>query len=173
MESLYFPVVVQTRPQGGCDPVLPSALDVHMIKFHLELGQLWRCPVEWCTVWKGLVSDCLGHMQDKHGGLQYVVLKNIAKFFPPWTVPRDLWRTALRPDVSGIAVNARLFHEAGCRLVHKYASTRTHFPIRHSGGGGGCLLGCCLRGPGYGHRPAHAAAHFHPYVGSAPGQVPE
>ena len=85
-----------------------------MIKFHLELGQLWRCPVEWCTVWKGSMSDCLGHLQDRHGGSQYVTLKNIAKFFPLWTVPRDLCKTALRPDVSVIAVDARLFHEAGC-----------------------------------------------------------
>ena len=55
----------------------------------LELGQLWRCPVEWCAVeWCAVVSDCLGHLQDKHGGSQYVALKNIAKFFPPWTVPR-------------------------------------------------------------------------------------
>ena len=21
--------------------------------YHLELAQLWRCPVMWCTVWKG------------------------------------------------------------------------------------------------------------------------
>ena len=28
--------------------------------------------------WKGSVSDCLGHLQDKHRGLQYVTLKNIA-----------------------------------------------------------------------------------------------
>ena len=47
-------------------------------------------------------------------------MKNITQFFPPWTVTRDVWQAALRPDVSGIAVDARLFHEAGCRLVHKY-----------------------------------------------------
>ena len=102
-----------------CQEQIASALDVHMINVHLELGQLWRCPLEWCAVWKGSMSDCLGHLQDKHGGLQYVALKNLAKFCPPWTVPRDLWLTALRPGVSGIAVDARLFHEAGCRLVHK------------------------------------------------------
>ena len=94
--------------------IMASALDIHMINVHLELGQLWRCPVEWCAVWKGSVSDCLGHLQDKHGGSQYVAFKNIAKFFPPWTVLRDLWKTALRLDVSGIAVDARLFHEARC-----------------------------------------------------------
>ena len=38
--------------------------------------------------------------------------------------------TALRPDVSGIAVDARLFHEAGCRLVHKYRVYKDHSLIR-------------------------------------------
>ena len=37
--------------------------------------------MEWCAVWKGSVSDCQGHMQDKHGGSQYVALKNLVKFF--------------------------------------------------------------------------------------------
>ena len=38
---------------GVCDTRIYSALDAHMIACHLELGQLWRCPVTWCTVWKG------------------------------------------------------------------------------------------------------------------------
>ena len=42
-----------------CHEDIASALDIHMTNSHLELGQLWRCPVEWCTVWKGSVSDCL------------------------------------------------------------------------------------------------------------------
>ena len=29
-----------------CQEQIASALDVHMINVHLELGQLWRCPVE-------------------------------------------------------------------------------------------------------------------------------
>ena len=58
-----------------CQEQIASALDVHILNVHLELGQLWQCPVEWCAVWKGSVSDCLGHLQDKHGGSQYVALK--------------------------------------------------------------------------------------------------
>ena len=69
---------------------MATPLDTHMMNVHLELGQLWRCPVEWCTVWKGSVSDCLSHLHDKLGGSQYVAMKNLGKFFPPWTVPRDL-----------------------------------------------------------------------------------
>ena len=111
-----------------CEVKIESALDVHMVNSHLELGHLWRCPVEWCAVWKGSICDCLGHLNDKHGGSTFFSLKNIAKFFPPWTVTRDVWQTALHPDVSGIAVDAHLFHEAGCRLVHQYCVYKDPFP---------------------------------------------
>ena len=29
----------------------------HVARFHLDLAQLWRCPVSWCTVWKGTPQD--------------------------------------------------------------------------------------------------------------------
>ena len=44
----------------------------------------------------------------------------MSRSFSPWTVTRKIWQTALRPDVLGIAVDVCLFHEAGCRLVHKH-----------------------------------------------------
>ena len=52
-----------------CEVKIESALNVYMINSHLELGQLCRCPVEWCAVRKGSVRDCLGHLNDKHGEL--------------------------------------------------------------------------------------------------------
>ena len=103
-----------------CKEYVASALDRHMMNNHLELGQLWRCPVEWCAVWKGSVGACLDHLSDKHDGSQFLAVTNLGKFFPPWTVPHDFWHAALRPDVSGVAVDIKLFHESGCRLVHKY-----------------------------------------------------
>ena len=110
-----------------CQEYVATALDGHMMNVHLELGQLHGGSqyVEWCTVWKGSLCDCLGHL---HGGSQYVAMNNLGKNFPPWTVPRDFWRAVLRPDVSGVAVDARLFHESGCRLVHKYRVYRDPFP---------------------------------------------
>ena len=106
---------------------LSAAFD--MMCCHLELGQLWRCPVEWCTVWKGSVKECREHFNDKHGGSATLDFGNVLKSFPPWTVPQELWQMALRPEVSGIAVDARLFHEAGRRLVHKYRVYKDH--IQH------------------------------------------
>ena len=64
-----------------CRVDIDSALDIHMMGSHLELGQLWCCPVEWCAVWKGSVSNCLGHFNEKHGGSAFFALKNVSKFF--------------------------------------------------------------------------------------------
>ena len=100
-----------------CEVWIEPALDVHMSNVHLEMAQLWRCPVEWCTVWKGSVRACQDHLSERHGGSSLFGLKNVS---PPWTVSRHIWQMALRPDISGVAVDARLFHEAGCRLVHRY-----------------------------------------------------
>ena len=111
-----------------CDERVYTALDAHMIAFHLELAQLWRCPVEWRAVWKGSVRECLEHLTEKHGGSTFFAMKNVAKFFPPWTVTRSVWFHALRPDVSGIAVDALLFNEAGRRLAHRYRIYRDPFP---------------------------------------------
>ena len=77
-----------------CDERVHTALDAHMIAFHLELAQLWRCPVEWCAVWKGSVRACLEHLTEKHGGSTFFAMKNVAKFFPPWTVTRNVWLDA-------------------------------------------------------------------------------
>ena len=99
-----------------------------MIACHLELGQLWRCPVTWCAVWKGSGRACLEHLVEKHGGSALEITTNVAQFFSPWTVTRDVCHAALRPGVSGVAVDALLFHEAGSRLVHRYRVYKDPFP---------------------------------------------
>ena len=43
-------------------------------------------------------------------------------------VPRDFWTKALRPEISGIAVDVMLFHESGRKLVHKYRVYRDPLP---------------------------------------------
>ena len=114
-----------------CEVRIDSALDVHMLNFHLELAQLWCCLVEWCAVWKGSVRACLDHLTNKHGGSTFFALKNVAKFFPPWTVTRNVqmcralrWTHAssMRPDVDWY-------------IGTEY--TRIRFLIGCSGGGGG------------------------------------
>ena len=145
---------------GICNIRIYSALDAHMIASHLELGQLWWCPVTWCAVWKGSGRACLEHLAEKHGGSALKITTNVAQFFPPWTVTRDVWHDALRPDVTGIAVDALLFHEAGSRLVHRYRVYKDPFP--HSSAAFRC-------GSGHGYRPTNSPPDFDPVVGGPCG----
>ena len=38
----------------------------HVSTFYLDLGQLWHCPVSWCTVWTGTPQDCIDHARGAH-----------------------------------------------------------------------------------------------------------
>ena len=52
---------------------------------------------------------------------------------PPWTVTRAAWNVALRPSVSGIAMDVMLFHQHSGRLVHRYcifADPLPHMSLR-------------------------------------------
>ena len=111
-----------------CQTKSDEGLDTHMMCHHLALGQLWRCPVEWCAVWKGSVRECRDHFSDKHRDSETVNFDKVSKIMPSWTVPRDFWAKALRPEISGIAVDVMLFHESGCKLVHKYRVYRDPLP---------------------------------------------
>ena len=57
----------QTRPSPGvnCGRVIKCDMYQHVTKFHLDLAQLWRCPVSWCTVWKGNPQDCMDHVRGR------------------------------------------------------------------------------------------------------------
>ena len=112
-----------------CKEYVAGALDRHMMNNHLVLGQLWRCPVEWCAVWKGSVGDYLDHLRGKHDGSQFLALKNLGQIFLSWTVPRDF-------------VDIKLFHESGCQLVHKYTSDHSIVRIVLGAGAFGMLPDC-------------------------------
>ena len=108
-----------------CEIKTEHSLDSHMMCHHLGLGQLWRCPVEWCAVWKGSVRECRDHFNEKHSGSETLDFDKVSKSFPAWSVTRDFWVRTLKPEISGIAVDiprysCGLFHESGRRLIHKY-----------------------------------------------------
>ena len=103
-----------------CDIRTEHSLDSHMMCHHLDLGQLWRCPVEWCAVWKATVRECRDHFNEKHCGSETLDFDRVSKSFPAFTVTRDFWERALKPEISGIAVDIWLFHKSGRRLIHKY-----------------------------------------------------
>ena len=99
-----------------CDVWIESALDVHMTNVHLEMAQLWRCPVEWCAVWKGSVRACQEHLSEKHGGSSLFALKNVAKFPRPPPPPMDCFPPCLANGPSARCI-ACLFHEARCERL--------------------------------------------------------
>ena len=98
-------------------------------------------------------------------------IANVAKFFPPWTVTREVWHATLHPDVSEVAVDALLFYEAGRRLVHRYRVYKDPFP--HPALRVGViprLLSCVCRAMAIA-RLTHLRISI-PSSGAPPGQVP-
>ena len=78
-----------------CGKFSIGAPDRHMMNNHLELGQLRKCPVEWCAVWKSSVGECLDHLRSKRDGAQLFAVKSLGKIPPP--PPRGLF-----PVISGM-----------------------------------------------------------------------
>ena len=77
--------------------------------------------MSWCTQWMGTLQDCIDHIRQKHNVGDSVKMANhLAKWFPPWTVKRAAWHTALKPKVSGVSTDVALFSEQGAQLVHHY-----------------------------------------------------
>ena len=92
----------------------------HVALYHLDLAQLWRCPVPWCTVWKGTSQECVDHMRKVHDTPVFVKAGHLARWFPPWTVTREQGHSMSRPSVSGIAIDTFLFSRIGVPLFHRY-----------------------------------------------------
>ena len=56
-------------PCTFCGTLIRCDMYWHVSRCHLDLGQLWRCPVSWCTVWKGTHQDLMDHIRDEEGQL--------------------------------------------------------------------------------------------------------
>ena len=103
-----------------CEKFIQNNLGRHVAMYHLDLAQLWRCPVGWCPVWKGTSQDCIDHMRRAHNTPITMKAGNLARWFPPWTVTREQWHNMNRPSVSGIAIDTFLFSRIGMSLFHRY-----------------------------------------------------
>ena len=49
-----------------CGIVIRCGMFRHVARCHLDLAQLWRCPVSWCTAWKGTPQDWMDHARNAH-----------------------------------------------------------------------------------------------------------
>ena len=103
-----------------CGKHIQQNLGRHVAIYHMELAQLWRCPVTWSMVWKGTSQDCVDHMRRAHDIPPLVKAANLARWFSPWTVTREQWSSMTRSAVSGIAVDTLLFSRIGMLLFHRY-----------------------------------------------------
>ena len=58
----------QTRPMPCrfCGKVIRVDMYRHVARLHLDLVQMWRCTIAWCTTWKGSPQDCLEHVRSGH-----------------------------------------------------------------------------------------------------------
>ena len=109
----------QTRPMPCrfCGKVIRVDMYRHVARLHLDLVQLWRCPIAWCTTWKGSPQDCLEHVRSGHDAPWVSKTASIEKYAPPWTVRRQLWTDSLRIEHSGISTDVLLFSEVGMPLT--------------------------------------------------------
>ena len=110
----------QTRPMPCrfCGKVIRVDMYRHVARLHLDLVQLWRCPIAWCTTWKGSPQDCLEHVRSGHDAPWITKTARFEKYTPPWTVRRELWTDSLRVENSGISTDMLLFSEVGMALTH-------------------------------------------------------
>ena len=49
-----------------CSRTIRCDMYRHVARCHLDLAQLWRCPVAWCTIWKGALQDLTDHVRYAH-----------------------------------------------------------------------------------------------------------
>ena len=103
-----------------CGKKIKLDMSRHVSNYHLEHPQLWRCPVSWCTIWKGTPQDCMDHLRLAHAVPASVKTVNLGKWFPPWTVKCQTWSDALNPRISDVSIDLLLFSECGAPLVHQY-----------------------------------------------------
>ena len=94
-----------------CDKWIKCDMCRHVAMYPLDLAQLWRCPVSWCTVWKGTPQDCMDHVRGVHGVPWDVKSASLEKFVPLWTVQRQVWSDSLTANHSGILTDVLLFSD--------------------------------------------------------------
>ena len=112
----------QTRPSSCvyCGTWIKCDMYRHVVKFHLDLAQLWWCPVSWCMVWKGTPQDCIDHVRGAHDVPWVVKSTSIEQFDPPWTVRGQVWSDSLKQSHSGISTDVLLLSDINLSLVHHY-----------------------------------------------------
>ena len=93
-----------------------------------HVAQLWRCPVSWCTAWKGTPQDLLDHVRNAHNVPERVQDIRLETLVPPWTVTRQVYTESLTSRHSGISNDVLLLSDIGLLLVHHYRVHKRGLP---------------------------------------------
>ena len=109
----------QPAPCEFCGTLIRCDMYRHVARCHLDLAQLWWCPMSWCTVWKGVPQDLLDHVRGARGVPEEVQHVKLETLFPPWTVPRQVYVDLLTLRHSGISNDILLFGGVSLSLVHR------------------------------------------------------
>ena len=115
-------------PCTFCVAFIKADMYRHVARRHLELTQLWRCSLSWCTVWRGTPQDLMDHILNGHNMPGEIRRVSLEMLFPPWTVTRQLYEESLSAKYSGISNDVLLFSELGLSLVHHYRIHRSGRP---------------------------------------------
>ena len=111
-----------------CNTWIKCDMYRHVAMFHLDLAQLWRCPVSWCTVWKGTPQDCIDHVREAHDVPWDVKSASLEQFVPLWTVQRQVWSDSLKASHSGILTDVLLLSSINLSLIHLYRLHKRGLP---------------------------------------------
>ena len=111
-----------------CDILIKCDMFRHVERCHLDLAQLWRCPVSWCTAWKGTPHDLMDHIRNSHNILERVEDIRLETLFPPWTVTHQVYTESLMSRHSRISNDVLLFSDIGLSLVQHYLIYRRAAP---------------------------------------------
>ena len=111
-----------------CGILIKCDMYRHVARFHLDLAQLWRCPVLWHTVWKGTPQDCMDHIRGAHDVPWEIKSASFKRYLPPWTVTRKVWSDSLTSQHSGISTNVVLVSDIVLSLVHHYRIQKRGLP---------------------------------------------
>ena len=118
----------QPSPCEFCGTLIRCNMYRHVARCHLDLAQLWRCPMSWCTVWKGTPQDLMDHVRGAHKVPEEVLHIKLETLFPPWTVTRQVYTDSLTSRHSGISNDILLFRDIGLSLVHHYRVHKRGLP---------------------------------------------
>ena len=118
----------QPAPCDFCGILIRCDMFWHVACCHLDLAQLWRCPVSWCTAWKGTPQDLMDHVRNAHNVPERVQDIRLETLVPPWTVTRQVNTESLTSRHSGISNDVLLFSDIGLSMVHHYRVHKRGLP---------------------------------------------